>query len=58
MLTFHLLATAALGGLIWFVHAVYFPLFAVGGSGGFAEYQQLHQRRTSLVVDPLMAAVS
>lgn len=43
-------------GLIWFVQLVHYPLFAAVGSHGFAEYEQLHQRRTSLVVGPLMAA--
>jgi hypothetical protein len=51
----HLLATAAMVGLIWFVQVVHYPLFAAVGPGGFAEYEQLHQRRTSLVVGPLMA---
>jgi hypothetical protein len=56
VLTSHLLATAAMVGLIWFVQLVHYPLFAAVGAGGFAEYEQLHQRRTSFVVGPLMAA--
>jgi hypothetical protein len=56
LLTSHLLATAAMVGLIWFVQVVHYPLFAAVGSGGFAQYEQLHQRRTSFVVGPLMAA--
>ncbi len=56
MVTFHLLATAAMVGLIWFVQVVHYPLFAAVGAGGFAEYEQQHQRRTSRVVGPLMAA--
>lgn len=56
MLTLHLLATAAMVGLIWFVQLVHYPLFAAVGSDGFAEYEQMHQRRTSFVVGPLMAA--
>ncbi len=55
LLTSHLLATAAMVGLIWFVQVVHYPLFAAVGSGGFAQYEQLHQRRTSFVVGPLMA---
>jgi hypothetical protein len=55
MLTLHLLATASMAGLIWFVQMVHYPLFAAVGSGGFVEYEQLHQRRTSFVVGPLMA---
>jgi len=56
MLALHLLATASMVGLIWFVQVVHYPLFAAVGTGGFAEYERLHQRRTSLVVGPLMAA--
>ena len=55
LFTSHLLATAAMVGLIWFVQVVHYPLFAAVGSDGFARYEQLHQRRTSLVVGPLMA---
>lgn len=56
LLTSHLVATAAMVGLIWFVQVVHYPLFAAVGSSGFVEYERLHQRRTSLVVGPLMAA--
>ena len=56
LLTSHLLATSAMVGLIWFVQVVHYPLFAGVGSAGFAEYEQSHQRRTSFVVGPLMAA--
>jgi hypothetical protein len=52
----HLVATSAMVGLIWFVQVVHYPLFAAVGSRGFAQYEQRHQRRTSLVVGPLMAA--
>jgi hypothetical protein len=56
LLTSHLVATAAMVGLIWFVQVVHYPLFASVGSDGFEEYERLHQRLTSLVVGPLMAA--
>lgn len=55
LLTTHLLATAAMVGLIWFVQVVHYPLFASVGADGFAEYERLHQRSTSFVVGPLMA---
>ncbi len=55
LLTSHLFATAAMVGLIWFVQVVHYPLFASVGADGFAEYERLHQRRTSFVVGPLMA---
>ena len=47
-------ATLALVGLIWFVQVVHYPLFAKVGSSSFADYEQSHQRRTTLVVAPLM----
>jgi hypothetical protein len=54
LLTVHLLATAAMVGIIWFVQVSHYPLFALVGSQGFPAYQEQHQRRTSLVVGPLM----
>ncbi len=56
VLMLHLLATAGMVGLIWFVQVVHYPLFAAVGRDGFVEYERLHQRRTSFVVGPLMAA--
>lgn len=56
VLAVHLLATAAMVGLIWFVQVVHYPLFAAVGRDGFATYAQEHQRRTSFVVGPFMAA--
>lgn len=55
LLAVHLLATAAMTGLIWFVQVVHYPLFAGVGDDGFATYADQHQRRTSLVVGPFMA---
>lgn len=54
LVTAHLLATAAMGGLIWFVQLVHYPLFGAVGADGFAHYEAAHQRRTSWVVGPLM----
>jgi hypothetical protein len=54
LLTVHLLATAAMVGLIWFVQVSHYPLFALVGRPGFPAYQEQHQWRTSLVVGPLM----
>ncbi len=56
VLIVHLLATAAMTGLIWFVQVVHYPLFDAVGTSGFANYAQAHQRRTSFVVGPFMAA--
>jgi hypothetical protein len=55
LLAVHLLATAAMTGLIWFVQIVHYPLFARVGTDGFATYADQHQRRTSFVVGPFMA---
>jgi hypothetical protein len=56
VLVVHLLATAAMTGLIWFVQVVHYPLFAAVGAERFDSYAQAHQRRTSFVVGPFMAA--
>lgn len=54
LLAVHLLATAAMVGVIWFVQVVHYPLFARVGGEGFPDYQARHQRLTSFVVGPLM----
>ena len=51
----HLLATAAMTGLIWFVQIVHYPLFDQVGHDGFVRYEQRHRSATSLVVGPFMA---
>ncbi|MEM9514404.1 MAG: hypothetical protein AAGA42_06055 [Actinomycetota bacterium] len=55
LLAIHLAATAGMMGVIWFVQLVQYPLFAAVGEDGFAAYEAMHQRRTSMVVGPLMA---
>lgn len=55
VLLLHLLATAAMAGLIWFVQVVHYPLFVAVGESNFADYEHRHQRLTSYVVGPLMA---
>lgn len=55
LLTVHLVATAAMVGLIWFVQIVHYPLFEAVGTEGFAAYEASHQRLTSYVVGPPMA---
>lgn len=52
-------ATLAMVGVIWFVQVVHYPMFATVASAdptGFAAYEAEHQRRTTLVVGPLMLA--
>jgi uncharacterized membrane protein len=55
VLLVHLLATAFMAGLIWFVQVVHYPLMAEVGAERFVDYEQRHQSRTSLVVGPPMA---
>lgn len=50
----HAAATLMMTGLIWFVQVVHYPLFGQIGAAEFTSYEQLHCRRTSLVVMPLM----
>ena len=54
LLVLQLFSTLAMVGLIWFVQVVHYPLFNKVGSAGFTEYELSHQRRTTLVVAPLM----
>ena len=51
----HLLATAAMFGVIWMVQVVQYPLFERVGSAAFNDYHQGHVSRITLVVLPLMA---
>lgn len=48
------IATLALGGLVWFVQVVHYPLFAGVPGEAFAAYEREHARRTTWVVAPLM----
>ena len=50
----HMFSTLAMVGLIWFVQVVHYPLFSSVGQSPFPEYERLHQKRTTLVVAPLM----
>lgn len=54
LLVVHLIATAAMVGLIWFVQIVHYPLFAAVGTEGFVAYESAHRVRTGVVVGPLM----
>jgi len=54
-----LLATAAatlfMTGLIWFVQVVHYPLLAEVGEREFARFHELHSRRVTWIVPPVMA---
>ncbi len=54
LLLIHAAATLALAGLIWFVQIVHYPLFDLASERHFERFAAEHQRRTSLVVVPLM----
>ena len=56
LLVIHLVATAMMAGLIWFVQVVHYPLFDAVGAEQSVPYAHEHQRRTSYVVGPPMAA--
>ena len=49
-------ASGAMCGLIWFVQAVHYPLFASISSDRSRAYASEHQRRTTSVVLPFMLA--
>lgn len=48
------IASGAMCGLIWFVQVVHYPLFGRVVGDGSKAYAAEHQRRTTLVVGPLM----
>jgi hypothetical protein len=54
LLLTHVAVTWFLVGLIWVIQVVHYPLFAEVGEQHFARYEQLHQRRITVVVAPLM----
>jgi hypothetical protein len=54
LLYLHAGATLFMTGLIWFVQVVHYPLFLRVGEAHFRAYSQEHQRRTTLVVAPVM----
>ncbi|MEM6258778.1 MAG: hypothetical protein AAGI37_10745 [Planctomycetota bacterium] len=54
LLLTHAAATLYMAGLIWFVQLVHYPLMAKVGGQDYRDYQQLHERRTTLAVAPAM----
>jgi len=54
ILGIHAISTIMMGGLIWFVQIVHYPLMSRVGDIGFAQYEQSHTKRTGWVVAPLM----
>lgn len=52
----HLLPTAFMTGVIWFVQVVHYPLFAAVDAQSFRAYEERHAMRTTWVVLPPMVA--
>lgn len=50
----HLLSTAFMTGLVWFVQLVHYPLMREVSPGNFARFEGQHTRLTSLIVAPAM----
>ena len=55
-LVIHAAATLAMGGVIWFVQVVHYPMMALVPADAFGRYERVHQQRTTRVVGPLMLA--
>ncbi len=56
LLLLHAAATLLMVGVAWFVQLVHYPLFAAVGEDRYPAYADEHQRRTTWLVAPLMAA--
>ena len=54
LLLVNVATTLFMVGVIWFVQAVHYPLFARVGEADFPAYARAHARLTGLVVGPLM----
>lgn len=54
IIALHLLSTAYMTGLVWFVQVVHYPLMDGVGEPGFVAYERRHQSRTTWVVAPMM----
>ncbi len=53
----HLAATSAYAGFQWTIRVVAYPQLALVGAGAFERYLAAYQRRVTLVVGPLFAAL-
>ncbi|MEQ8358952.1 MAG: hypothetical protein RH860_05640 [Cytophagales bacterium] len=50
----HLLSTALMFGVIWFVQIIHYPLFALVEEKNFASYEKEHVRLSSFLIMPAM----
>ena len=55
--TAFVVCAAAYAGVQWTVHVVVYPQFAAVPPASFAAYERAHQRRISVIVGPLFAAM-
>jgi len=54
LLVVHAAATLLLGGLIWTIQLVHYPLMDGVGEASFRQYHERHTRRMTWLVAPLM----
>lgn len=57
ILALHASSTLLMTGLVWFVHAVHYPMFATVARAGdehWKAYEQEHLRRTTPLIPPIM----
>lgn len=50
----HLLTTAVMFGIVWFVQIIHYPLFAFVDDGNFAVFEKEHIRLTKFLIMPAM----
>jgi hypothetical protein len=55
LLSAHVAATLAMGGVLWVVQLAIYPLFSAVAPSGFVGYHRLYTARIGLVVAPFMA---
>lgn len=55
LLAIHVAATLFMTGVIWFVQIVHYPLFGQVPREAFASYAEMHAKRTTWVVGPVMS---
>ena len=52
----HLVVTATMCGIIWWVQVVHYPMFSSIGAEEFVSYHTRNVQRTTMVVGPVMLA--
>ena len=54
ILLFHILSTAIMCGVVWFVQMIHYPLFAFVEGDNFAKFEKEHIRLTKFLIMPAM----